>query len=402
MLRMIEGWRTARYNPGMRRTLSLGLLSLVLCSSLALFLTAAPAAAKKGKKEPPPEHVVALFLVAKDKPKEKLFNAIANELSDSPKSLASLRLISSAKLKRALGRAPETAVTKCGADIKCIAKLGKEAKAEQVVYARVQPQGAGVSVQILVVGVSSQIIEKKMSFDIAAAGEVKNAIVSRLADIFPAAAALPPMAATGGEDGDEIPLDAVLPTEPTPTATAAATPELVPPPPPASSQPATASAATPATNGTGEGAPDTTASTSSGSEGQPTTIAAVSVDHAGAPPPPPPRTGRLKLLTYVGIGVAGVGVLAAGGGGYFGLQSKSLKDSIKLGPTGTPQLQASKKQDDANSDVSRANLLFIAGGAGVAVGAILIAVDMALGHHEPTTAVTVGLNPNGVTLGWTF
>ena len=366
---------------------------VALCSSVALLVAAPRAMAKKAKKELAPEHVVALFLVAKDKPKDKIFDAIANELSESPKSIASLKLITSTKLKKALGKTPEGAVTKCGVDIKCIAKLGKQAKAEQVVYARVSPQGGGVSVQILVVGVTSQIIEKKMSFEIAAAGDVKKAIVGRLADIFPAAE-LAPTAAAGSDESDEIPLAAILPTEP---ATAAATvAELVPPPP----SPSRAKhAAAPAANANDE-IPLTAMSPSSPSaDSEPNlTLAAVSAEHASSAPPPA-AVGRSKVLTYIGIGVAGLGAVAAGGGAYFGMQRNSLRDAAKTAPT---QLATAKKLDDANAAGGRANLLFIIGGAAAAVGAALIAVDIGLGRHAPSASVTVGANPNSVTVAWTF
>jgi hypothetical protein len=357
---------------------------------IVLLLAAPPSLAKKPKKEVTvaKEHVVALFLVGKDKPKEKLVNAIAAELAEAPKAIAGLRLITSTKLKKALGRPPETAVTKCGTEVKCIAKLGKEAKAEQVVYARVSPEGAGVSLQILVVSVSSQIIEKKMSIEIAAAGDVQNAIVSRLGDIFPVAAA--PTLATDDSGSDEIPLDAVLPTEPNPASTPPvaelASLDLVPVPK--------------TTNDGSHTARNPTTPTTPANDS--TTNSAAVAPKDAAPPPPPAKSGRSKILTYAGIGVAGLGAAVAGAGGYFGMQSKSIGSSIKQGPAGTPQIRAAKKQTDANAAANRANLMFEAGGAAVALGAVLIAIDIMTGPKAASTSVTLGAHPSGATLTWSF
>ena len=90
------------------------------------------------------------------------------------------------------------------------------------------------------------------------------------------------------------------------------------------------------------------------------------------------------------------------GGAYFGLQSNSIKNSIELGPTGTPQVQAAKKVDDANTAGSRANILYIAGGTAAVVGAVLIAVDGLRGGPTPAASISVGAHSSVATLTWTF
>ena len=111
-----------------------------------------------------------------------------------------------------------------------------------------------------------------------------------------------------------------------------------------------------------------------------------------------PGRGR-RLLGYT---LVGVGVAAAGGGGFFGLQARSRYANAKDICGGTIDQCDPLKVDDAQSKVDSARsagtlstALFAAGGAAIAIG-ILVVVTAPKAKEQRT--VTVAPAPGGVTV----
>lgn len=389
-----------------------GVLIAVL---LALCLVAPSANAKKKRKRGArnSKRVVALFIVAKNKPNPKIYGTLAAELTKAPKQIADLKVLWGKALKKAIKKKPDVAIAKCGSNIKCIAKLGKQAKAEQVLYARVTPAGKGVKAQFLVVNVATQTVDKRVEMEVATIGNVKPVLAAKLDELFATGVAI----AAASTDEEELSLDMILGGgEELPfdtggeMAVADATPASSEAEIPLSALGIGESSGSESLAGLDPESNDTPImddpALTSGldSEGS-HEIAALDMDaghaHAGTSSSASGK-GGVGGLTYAGIGVAGLGAIGIGLGGMFGIQSKSKRDEIKYGAGGTNQVEAEGINGDANDLAGRANLLFGIGAGAVVVGGALIAIDMMMlgGGNEATTSVSVGEGSASIRLGW--
>ncbi len=370
---------------------------------VGLLLASPVFAAKKTSKTPSPntnEHTFALVLIAKDKPNQKLFGAIADELSNAPKSLGNLRLITSTKLKKSLGKTPESATLACSNDAKCLAKLGKKAQVEGMVVAKVLAKGPNVSLVVMVIDVANAKTTDLLSFPIASLADVHTVVNDNLRRIFPISTE--PAAPTGTPDIDELPLDLIMPSPAAPAPPSVATTtkpapttndddelplELI-----ATATPQAATATT----------PNATPSSDLDLALAPLTTSPTNLPASGplSPSPELQASSTTSWLTYAGIGCATAGALVAGAGGYFGWQGRSTAATLN---SQTPQLVAAQKVNDANDHYDRAELLGEAGGALLLVGAALLALDWAVtDSHTPTPAVSVGSSATTATLTWRY
>jgi hypothetical protein len=118
---------------------------------------------------------------------------------------------------------------------------------------------------------------------------------------------------------------------------------------------------------------------------------------------PPPRGLRFDEPVHkstwtttrdVSVGAAALGAIALGGGIYYGLRSHDLEDrSDKLCPNvmcGDPQ--GLKLNDDAQSSATRANILYVLGGAAFATSAVLWIV----GEPEQHPVIRPDISGNSV------
>jgi hypothetical protein len=295
-------------------------------------------------------------------------------------------------LKKPLKKNPDVAIGKCGNDAGCIAKLGKTAGAAHVLYGRVSPDGAGVKAQFIVINVASKELVGRVEISITAAAAAAPEVKAKLAELFPGTSA--PAASS---ESEEIPLDMVLAPEPETTETVAAAPTEA-----AEELPLDLALADP-TSGPTEASPAETATPEepAATSTPITEIAAISPELSTPVAPPPETGGRSRVLTYVGIAVAGLGAGGLGTGAFFGARSRSLADSIDRGAGGTTQLDARRIQEDSDAAVNLANIMFGVGGGLVAVGAGLIVYDLAIGgDNAPSTSITIGDGGAAATLTW--
>jgi hypothetical protein len=386
------------------------------------------AAAKKKAKLPKvqPKHTIAVFVVAKDKPNAKILKALRAQLVPKPVALPAGRLVTGKALQKSLKTNPDKAISKCGPKMDCIAKLGKKAKADKILYARVVPAEKGIAVQCLIIDVPTAAKERGLAFEITDKAQAKGIVNLQLADMFPDAAQIAvaeapvepqkttdDLLAMGNEPA------ATNAANPTPTAapsesTGAATPTSEAGPgldlsaisPAAESTPTPAEGSTPSTASATATEPTPAPASATTTEPAPAPgsglVAAVAAMDQNPTPPSPPPSGS-RLWRYVGTGVLGAGALAAGAGGLFGMQSSSAKNAIKTGANGTPQVQAAKKLNDANALASRANLFFGIGGVAAAAGAAIFAVDLFSSNDSgAATHVVVGTHGAGASLLWRF
>ena len=382
-------------------------------------LAVTPAEAKKKVKTLPrkPKVVVAVLVITKNNPDPKLTKALKAQLAKPIDSIPDAKLLTGKPLAKAINGNPDAAMAKCRSDLQCIAKLGKKAKAKKVILARIAPGDTGISVGCLVINVDTTEVEHKSSFTIANAKDAKTVLASNFAELLPdmggnknavAAAAPAPAADEPALDLGTIPVG----TEPAAAPAAPADASASATPPPADAGGSGAAQAAPGTDASAtppppaDGATPATAATGGpGGDLAPSPVASVApaqqADTAATLPGGPAPASR--LWRYAGGSLAGVGIVALGVGGFFGMQSSSNFNAIKTGPTGTNQVDAKAKLDSANSAASTANLLFGVGGAATAVGAGLFLMDM-LVFHKSSAAPAVVVDPQGpgVSLWWRF
>ena len=87
--------------------------------------------------------------------------------------------------------------------------------------------------------------------------------------------------------------------------------------------------------------------------------------------PPPAKKSYWLTGTGVGVGVAGLALL--GGGTYFALQARSAEDSAWDATTQSDVIRFNK---EASDHATNANIMFGVGGATVAVGIVLVILDL--------------------------
>ncbi len=106
----------------------------------------------------------------------------------------------------------------------------------------------------------------------------------------------------------------------------------------------------------------------------------------------------LGSLQISGLATAGLGVLLAGGGGYFAYRADSAWGDINtLSDNGGIWNAAYQSQyDDAERDERVSTLLFVGGGVAIATGALLYVLGMGGASAE---TLTLRPHPGGASLG---
>jgi hypothetical protein len=100
---------------------------------------------------------VALVITTKGDADASVIKAFVETFSESAGQVTSVQLLAGKALNQKVRTDAAVAAAACGADLKCLAKLGKKAKAARLIMARVIPaqSGTGVTVQALAVGTAS-------------------------------------------------------------------------------------------------------------------------------------------------------------------------------------------------------------------------------------------------------
>ena len=140
---------------------------------MTMFLLTAPAdaeAKRNGKKK-----TVAIFpFLADGSPNAATINATSGLLLKASAFLEQVTVLSGKKLRKKLKKDPKKAIQKCGANMKCLAKLGKKVKASEVLLVKVsESPGGGVSMFFVFIDVKKKTLARKQKIEIASAGDGK-------------------------------------------------------------------------------------------------------------------------------------------------------------------------------------------------------------------------------------
>ena len=108
------------------------------------------------------------------------------------------------------------------------------------------------------------------------------------------------------------------------------------------------------------------------------------------PPPPPPRESFWITRRVIGVGVAGVGLAALGGGIVLGLEANSAKKAYEAGAT-------RESFDHASSLQTWTNVTLIAGGVLLAGGVALVVIP-----DKDEGRVRVSVTPGGAMMTGKF
>jgi hypothetical protein len=149
---------------------------LIFCMTIASLtspmLPADASAAAKGTKAK--RRVVAVFpILARDDANPATVDSVSTLLDNGSVLIASVELVTTQTLRKRLGKEPGKMIELCGSNLKCIAKLGKKVKANEVLLGRAVPEGGGVKISFLVIDVKKQTVVRKQSLVFASMADVK-------------------------------------------------------------------------------------------------------------------------------------------------------------------------------------------------------------------------------------
>ncbi len=289
-------------------------------------------------------------------------------------------------------------LAKCGADLRCLAKIGRNNKLSEVVLARGQANPAGgVRVVFSAVSVATASVAREITLELASSEAVKvelartyfevvgiitpgtvtieNAPETVLVDGTPAPTRNGALALLPGPHivriGDEEQKVMVLPGETRALTFASLQPP--PPPPPAAASPAVLDAPAKPAQAVSPPAPTGPAPTVA-------VVDAPSVEEAEQREASPSRWVR-----WTGLGLAGAGLVLIGVGGVVGTGT-----TVEL-RSGTSQAEAQRLNRDARAAARTANTLLGVGAGVMALGAAAWAVDVfVLSREAQVTAALAG------------
>ncbi len=299
---------------------------------------------------------------------------------------AGLTVLAGVALDHRLRESASGAIALCRGNAGCVAKLSKRLRADEVVYATANVAGDNVTIAVFVVAAGRARIDRKASFAVAIKEEVEDAVAGIFPTIFklPAPGAKPaadPLAAMGDLDLEPLagadPLAAADPLTATPIAPPPTDPvELSDPlaldsddepPPPVN--------------------PDQLIDPLEGELD----------DELGPSPPglaitpPPPAGPSTPWLMVSSIAVGGLGVVAAGTGGGFGIQSLVLHN--RATPRSVPQRLAADRQQRSEAAADRANMMYLLAGTMAVVAGVMLSLDLFV-FDQPGAAPT----PSGASI----
>ncbi|MEK7704610.1 MAG: hypothetical protein AAB426_06585, partial [Myxococcota bacterium] len=149
------------------------------CCALPLTLVAAsPALA-----EPPPR-VLALFVTAQSGVPNAVVKKLTRSIVNLSTTLPEVSLVAPKRLRARLGRDPGARVAACGSNLQCIARVGGEVQAAEVLYGRIKAKGPALMVQFIVVGVASATIERRAAFNARTTAELEDLVRAGAKDLL--------------------------------------------------------------------------------------------------------------------------------------------------------------------------------------------------------------------------
>jgi hypothetical protein len=275
---------------------------------------------------------VALFVAAKEGANPAIIQSIEAAVIAVGLQVPGLTVISTDVLARRLREEPTLAISECGANLGCIARLGKRANVGRVAYVRVVPGEAGrVQAHFIGVNTRSRALEYRATLELLTQADVDTLV--------------PPVARQlcGVRVAAEANVDDEL--------------ELV--------------------------APNATEQKLAPSGGGDDLELEPLVKAEALARGDDPEARLRKVLRWGGVSAAGAGVLSLGLSAAFFSSGKSLRDSIEYGGgRPTEQVEAGALYDRAQSRVTTANVFLIIGSVAISVGAAMLGYEQ-WGLAEP-------------------
>jgi len=364
---------------------------------LCLLSWSAHAASRSGDKT-----VIALFpFLLKGELDSAIVEKSFTELEHIRELAPNIETVSGQELSKRLKGDPSRLLTACGKNTACVASLGRRARADQCLMGRVTVRDAGgIRISLLLVDAKSGTINQKSVLEVGSADDAKSIVAKQLFNIL-GITETGDLVVLGSEtavkvDGNyvgvgsgpfevssgwhevkagkvtqgvmvlpgqtasiQLPLPKAAPPAANTDASAVAAP--VNPTPAPETKPVSANTATAGSNQSGALLVPTTEESS------------------------PTRPNR--VMTYIGLGLAGVGAVALGIGCFFGLNSQSLGSDITTQKF--TQVAALDRQAQANHAADMANGFLLGGGFAAAAGLVLVVSD----HVKHGASVQVSLGP---------
>jgi hypothetical protein len=354
------------------------------------FATATSASAAPRKKA---ERRAALFVIAKEAEAAELVGVVRGVLRDAAVGAPQVEVLAGQALKKRLHQEPDAAIEGCGADLGCIAKLARKAKASEAIYVRVSQNNGTWEAQIVVVEAKRGKIVRRATVSLPKREEVRAKLLASFEDVFGVKGA--GSLEAPGNTGDVSVDGAVIGQGPGPFqvapgrhmvlaggtshdvviepgrklelrggASAAYDPPVLAP---AESDAAAeaASAEEPALVGVDGSEVDL--------EALPL-VAMPEVTATTAPGESESSSESSPVLRWGGVGAAVAGVLALGAGTYFGMQRRAMEAEAD----GANQVEAVELNERSAAPARNANLLWVAGGVLAAAGGVMLFVDIGL------------------------
>lgn len=321
----------------------------------------------------------APFVIGKKGTSPELLSAVRDATFRAAVSVLRDSVIPEAVVRERLGDRPEKKIEKCGANLGCIAKLGAKAGGAKVLYTRVVPakKRKPIQVQLLVIGVTSRLIEQRTMVEFKNVAEVRSKLVDQ---IYAMLSVNGPgyIEITGATTEVTIDGQVVGNGSGTYTVTPGRHDVLV----------AGVSASVLVLPGGFERLNITAPASTPASAPAivyvetPTAPATIIVNSNSEK-----RTRGTTWMLPTGGAIAGAGGVAIGMGIFFGLQSNNTRAKIRQGATS--QISANNLNNEANGQANTATALFVAGGIAMGIGAGMIIADLILsGNEEEGSPVT--------------
>jgi len=112
------------------------------------------------------DRTMALFLIRQDDPDPKITATVVRGLESLAKRSGGMNIVAGNALRKRLRVKPMTAISRCGDDLACIAKLGKKARAGEIIYGRATGKRRSVEVEFLVIGTPQMTIQRRVGFQV--------------------------------------------------------------------------------------------------------------------------------------------------------------------------------------------------------------------------------------------
>lgn len=321
-------------------------------------LAGAPAVAHA--QEPSVSKRLALEVYEKGAPDRGLVDAFLAALAEIDRRAASITIVSGRGLQQRPERVQADAVVACGADVRCIAAVGNKTGATHVLFGRATAQGDHVSMQWLLVSVSTARIVGKFQATLTDAADARASaaqMASELLGVTAAELAESPAGAvaSGRSDGSTI----------------ASSRSRSQAQSPSRSQPQSQSQSA---------------------------LASPSESESDAQSRTTQRSIWSSPRVVGSVAAVASGVVFFGAGVYFGTRSHGSGDGLARLPGGSALVAALGAEDGARVDPRRASVLLALGGLLVAGGGALWTyggVDVA-----PVVSIGADASTAGVSVTW--